>query len=208
MENVIGDDQFSKADVKDVNWTKINQILADRDPKVKLDQRDGWRESAIKIRVPLGALDSSESFKEFEIRGVMYRPLEEVVRKAFEQPAAKQYHFEPFELYWQNPDDPSAVPERVHGEAYTSPAFAQAHKEVLDLPAEPDCTLPRAIAACMGYSDATHLAQFGTASLWPGYISHGNQSKYARANPLDTTAHHHLVYFPSVRVLLIPSSRH
>ncbi|KAH7871046.1 uncharacterized protein C8R40DRAFT_1175015 [Lentinula edodes] len=49
----------------------------------------------------------------------------------------------------------------------------------------------------MAYSDSTHLASFGTASICPGYLWFGSQSKYSRAKPSKFAAHH-LVYFPSL----------
>lgn len=70
-------------------------------------------------------------------------------------------------------------------------------KEVLQGPAEPGCNLERVVVPIMGYSDSTHLASFGTASICPGYLWFGSQSKYSRAKPSKFAAHH-LVYFPSV----------
>ena len=53
------------------------------------------------------------------------------------------------------------------------------------------------MAALMFWSDSTHLANFGTAKLWPIYMFLGNLSKYTRSHP---TAHacHHLAYIPSL----------
>jgi hypothetical protein len=50
-------------------------------------------------------------------------------------------------------------------------------------------------------SDATTLADFGTAKAWPIYLMFGNLSKYIRAQP-DSGAMHHLAYIPSVSFLL------
>ncbi|KAF9521934.1 hypothetical protein CPB83DRAFT_872126 [Crepidotus variabilis] len=46
---------------------------------------------------------------------------------------------------------------------------------------------------CIGlmiWSDSTHLASFGTATLWPIYLYIRNQSKYIRAKPSEFAAHH------------------
>ena len=51
----------------------------------------------------------------------------------------------------------------------------------------------------MVWSDSTHLAEFGNASLWPIYLFFGNQSKYSRAKPTDFAAHH-IAYMPKVDV--------
>ena len=46
-------------------------------------------------------------------------------------------------------------------------------------------------------SDATHLAQFGTASLWLIYVFFGNMSKYDSSKPSEF-APCHLAYLPKV----------
>ncbi len=62
---------------------------------------------------------------------------------------------------------------------------------------EPGCTLDTVVAPMMLYSDSTHLANFGTASLWPAYVGLGLMSKYKRAIP-SSFGNHHLAYFPVV----------
>ncbi|KAG2336125.1 hypothetical protein BDR05DRAFT_978853 [Suillus weaverae] len=62
-------------------------------------------------------------------------------------------------------------------------------------PHEPDCNLETVIAAIMLWSDSTHLASFGNASLWPIYLFIGNQSKYICGKPTSFAAHH-LAYIP------------
>jgi len=42
------------------------------------------------------------------------------------------------------------------------------------------------IVAALLYSDATHLASFGSASLWPIYLFLGNVSKYIRSKPTSS----------------------
>ncbi|KAK7679638.1 hypothetical protein QCA50_017350 [Cerrena zonata] len=49
----------------------------------------------------------------------------------------------------------------------------------------------------MLYSDSTHLANFGDASLWPLYLYFGNQSKYERVRPA-TGSCHHVAYIPKL----------
>jgi hypothetical protein len=48
----------------------------------------------------------------------------------------------------------------------------------------------------MFWSDATHLAAFGTAKMWPIYMTFGNLSKYIRCKP-NSGAIKHLAYIPS-----------
>lgn len=92
-------------------------------------------------------------------------------------------------------DFPDAV--NVYGEAYSSPAFREAHEEINALPRDPDDDLERVVASLMMWSDATHLASFGDASLWPIYLLFGNQSKYTRGKP-TASACHHVAYIPTV----------
>lgn len=49
----------------------------------------------------------------------------------------------------------------------------------------------------MCWSDATHLANFGMAKLWPVYMLFGNISKYIHALP-NSGAVHHFTYIPSI----------
>ncbi|KAI0063164.1 hypothetical protein BV25DRAFT_453896, partial [Artomyces pyxidatus] len=57
--------------------------------------------------------------------------------------------------------------------------------------------LERVPALIQVWSDSAHLANFGTASVWPIYVQFGNQSKYTRARP-TAKACHHLAYIPSI----------
>jgi hypothetical protein len=106
-----------------------------------------------------------------------------------------QFHFEPYEQHWQQSDE--ADPVRTQGELYTSPAFLAAHQELQDSPEEPGCDLPRVVVALMFWSDATQLASFGGAKLWPLYTFFGNESKYRQCKP---TCHvcEHVAYFQTV----------
>ncbi|RPD63598.1 hypothetical protein L227DRAFT_584613 [Lentinus tigrinus ALCF2SS1-6] len=53
------------------------------------------------------------------------------------------------------------------------------------------------VAPVQIYSDSTHLANFGTASLWPIYLFFGSLSKYIRSRP-NAFATHHLAYIVSL----------
>jgi hypothetical protein len=56
----------------------------------------------------------------------------------------------------------------------------------------------------MFWSDATQLANFGDAKLWPLYMFFGNESKYQRGKPSSNRCEH-VAYFESVR---LPSLMH
>lgn len=88
--------------------------------------------------------------------------------------------------------------ERVHGEAYTSDTVLEFEEQIRNRPGASDCKLETVVAIWMLYSDSTHLANFGTAAIWPVYGWLGNLSKYLRGKPSKFAAHH-LAYIPKVR---------
>jgi hypothetical protein len=59
----------------------------------------------------------------------------------------------------------------------------EAYTEINCLPHAPGDKLEPVVASVMVWSDATHLANFGDASLWPFYVYFGNQSKYSQGKP-------------------------
>ncbi|KAJ7166117.1 hypothetical protein C8R46DRAFT_1351546 [Mycena filopes] len=153
---------------------------------------------------------------EFEVPGIIYRPLLDVMIEAFQGPAFEQFHITPFESRWDpshDPDHPTVfkvdldspldeitglppLPKEhqpLYGEIYTSYSMLREHNAL------PQTTphLETIIAAYMFWSDSTHLANFGMASLWPLYTYFGNQSKYPRGKP-TTNAGYHQAYFPSL----------
>ena len=92
----------------------------------------------------------------------------------------------------------AAEPIRVYGEAYSSSIAVKLYKEVKAIPAPADQPkVETAIILLMLGSDATHLASFGTASLWPLYVFFGNMSKYETGKPSEPAASH-LAYLPKV----------
>jgi len=60
---------------------------------------------------------------------------------------------------------------------------------------DPTCKCEKVVAALMLWSDATHLATFGTAKIWPIYLLFGNLSKYVQCQP-NSGATKHLAYIP------------
>ena len=92
---------------------------------------------------------------------------------------------------------------RVYGEMYTSRAFLESQRELLESPPEPGCRAPRAIIALMFWSDETQLTSFGQAKLWPLYMYLGNNSKYQRVKPTSNLCSH-VAYFQQVRPMSFP----
>lgn len=172
----------------DVGSSEHHQVFA---------SENGWKESVVKL--PLNAEHTKHASEHtapvLEVPGVHHRSLVEVIKTAFSEESAKGFHYTPFKEFWQ--PSPDAPPERVFSELYNSDVFIEEHAKIMQQPSEPGPTLETAIASIMLWSDSTHLANFGTASLWPIYAFFGNQSKYVRAKPSSFAAHH-VAYIPSV----------
>jgi uncharacterized membrane protein len=75
-------------------------------------------------------------------------------------------------------------------ELYTADAMLAEDKNIKAAHWVPGCTLETLVAAIMTWSDSTHLANFGNASLWPIYMFIGNLLKYTCAKATSFSAHH------------------
>jgi hypothetical protein len=158
-----------------------------------------WKNSTIRIPLPAEGIKhaSEEAAPTLEVPGVHHRSLVEVITTAFQDDSAQRFHYVPHHLFWQA--TPESNPERVISELYNSDAFIEEYADLLKRPPSPGPALEIGIAALMVWSDSTHLAEFGNASLWPIYLFFGNQSKYSRAKPNDFAAHH-IAYMPKVDI--------
>ena len=160
---------------------------------------DCWHESPVVIDVPDGRShrphDEQSPVPQFSVPGLMHRSVTEIIRTTWASPESADFHYVPYRQFWSN--SPSGNAERVYGELYTSDAFNEVHEELQRQPPEPGCSLERVVCALMAFSDSTHLANFGDASLWPLYLYFGNQSKKECCMP--TSFAEHVSYFPKVR---------
>ncbi|KAK7013429.1 GLOBIN domain-containing protein [Favolaschia claudopus] len=221
VEDVLLQDDFDVAHLRNFRAARENKRLDDTLAS-SIDESasapDGWKTASVKIKLPAPKHCVAEKeAPEFEVPGLMYRPLLEVMIEAFQSPMFEEYHTTPFEYRWDpayDPGDPDVqldpadvtvdehgLPELpaghqvVYGEIYTSPRMLKAHNGLPKAATTPH--LETIIAAYMFWSDATHLANFGNASLWPLYTFFGNLSKYTRAKP-SANAGFHQAYFPSL----------
>ncbi len=195
VHDVILSPTFHPADLARFDAHRENQRL---DKALSISAlRSQFIESSVDILVPSGERNTEP--KKFAVPGFLHRKLTSVIREAFENSLAHMYHFSPFKLFQKSPI--SDEDERIYGEIFTSDAFFTAAEEVQRHapvpPDDPDCKREKVVAALMFSSDATMLADFGTAKAWPIYLMLGNLSKYIRAQP-DSGAMHHLAYIPSV----------
>jgi hypothetical protein len=159
--------------------------------------RDGWKEVKVDIQVPVASRTRpSPPPRTFSVPGLHFRSLVEVIKAAWGESIAKQFHLSPFKRIHVDPETKAET--RIFDEVYTSDVWIQAHDDLQKQPSEPGCSLEKVIAGLMFWSDSTHLANFGNASVWPVYMYFANLSKYVRAQP-SSGACHHVAYMPSVR---------
>ena len=202
VNEVILVEEFNKADLQGFRAAKelerLDMYHGDpEDFRSSFSTSDGWRETSVKIRVPADGVvhESLEDAPQLSIPGLFYRHPLEVIKNTFCEASAEQFHFTPFEQHYR--PTPDAPPERIYSEIYTSPVMIEEHNHIRSQPRDGGCTLETVVAAIMLWSDSTHLASFGTASLWPIYLFLGNQSKYVRGKTSSFAAHH-LAYIPKV----------
>jgi len=146
----------------------------------------------IRIDVPSG--NKLVSPRTFSIPSLYYQKITTLIKESFESPIFRMFHLSPFKLFRQHPHHEAS--ERVYSEMYDSDVFLEEHDKVQWAPSDdPTCKREKVVAALMFWSDATHLATFGTAKLWPIYMLFGNLSKYVRCQP-NSGATKHIAYIP------------
>ena len=204
--NFLQSDAFRKEDIMGVDFVKETAKLdvymgfqsSRSNEGHQTLPKDGWKESEITIQIP-DDNEHTDDIPKFAVPGLHHRSITAVIRSVFEDPiASRRFHYTPFKSFWQGSE--SSPAQRTYDEIYSSDAMIDAHTQLQQSPPEPGCTLERVVASLMFWSDSTHLANFGTASLWPLYLFFGNQSKSLRSKP-RTASCHHIAYIPKVSIL-------
>ncbi|KAG2343831.1 hypothetical protein BDR05DRAFT_975804 [Suillus weaverae] len=137
---------------------------------------DDWIQTSITIDIPMKSKEDGP--QPYTIPGFHYCPLVEVIRVAFADVQAGAFHLFPFQWLWK--DSLDGHQERIYDELYTSDAGLDAQNSIQRIQKEPRCSLEHVIAGLMFFSDATHLANFGTVKAWLLYLCiFGNLTKYA-----------------------------
>jgi Plavaka transposase len=193
VKDVLLDPNFKLEDLQGFNVARENQRNDAAEKKSPF--LDSFQMADINIEVPSGTRGVPSGT--FSVPGLLYRKLTAIIQAAFSSPLAFHFHFSPFKLLHRSP---SGEEERVFSEVYNSDVFIEEHDNVQRAPLppdEPDCKREKVVAALMFWSDSTHLANFGTAKLWPIYLLFGNVSKYIRGQP-NSGACQHVAYIPSL----------
>ncbi|KAF8151198.1 hypothetical protein BJ912DRAFT_869512 [Pholiota molesta] len=196
--DIVGDQAFSPADVRDVPWNFLNKRLGEcpDSEDMWLDEPDaGWIETTITLSFPFHKKTHNPGLHQYTFPPFYHRSIVSVLREKMANPHDFQhFHLEPYEFRWRRRGMSDAESTKVYGELYTSPAFLEAHEEIQTSAGEPGCSLPRVLVGLMFGSDSTHLTSFGSASLWPCYMYFGNESKYRRCKPTCNLCNH-IAYF-------------
>ena len=156
---------------------------------------DSFQTATVEIDVPSGSKDVPPA--KFSIPGLHYRKIPAVIQAMFASPLASKFHLSPFKLLHKAP---GGEEERVFCDVYDTDAYIEENEKIQCAPVppdDPDCKREKAVAVLMLWSDATQLANFGTAKLWPIYMLLGNLSKYFRSLP-NSGACQHIAYIPSL----------
>ncbi|KAH9855280.1 hypothetical protein C2E23DRAFT_724903 [Lenzites betulinus] len=204
---------FSITDIHGVRAEGLQKKIDTYDhPRGTFSAEDGWLESSVEIPLPKSKTShaSEEAAPTFQVNGVFHRRLAPMIRAAAEDTRfASQYHWIPHKRYWL----PRALRRglaqgkprayRVFTDMYNSNAANCEFEKIRAQPRNPadSADVEYAMFELMLWSDATHLTQFGSASLWPIYLYLGNLSKYIRGMPTEFAAHH-LAYIPELPDLL------
>ena len=179
---------------------RYDEQRQDSDSTYLFSPNDGWIETSIEIPLPCEGFSfkSEDDAPKYRVNGVYYRKPMEIIKATLNDPFIETYHWTPHEEYWKPSKDARA--ERIYSELYNSDAFIKEHQRIAQ--DNVNRGLETVVLSIMFWSDSTHLANFGTASLWPIYMYFGNQSKYIRSKTTSFSANH-LAYIPKVCEILL-----
>lgn len=203
VHNIIRNPVFDPSALEDFNTvTVIHQFKWKQSSGLgaMLRAGNGWKEGSVRIKLPCMGVEQEEGdAPEFVVDGILYHDVVAVITAKLKDPDAfKNIHTTPYKEWW-NPG-PGEDPVRVYSEIYNSDTMLNADKEMREKPDarhSPEDNLETFIVSALLYSDSTHLASFGNASLWPIYLFLSNISKYIRSKPTTFSAHH-ITYIPTV----------
>ena len=165
--------------------------------KGDLSPSNGWLKSSVHLRLPCERRNKVESkAPTYTISDVFHRDVMDIVVSVLQDSEVfPTLHLTPYKEYRILGQDGDH--ERIYSEVYSADDFYEAWEEVQTQPRVSGEGVEQVVIVLMLWSDSTCLTQFGNASLWPVYLSLGNQSKYIRTTP-TSFSYHHLAYLPKV----------
>lgn len=134
--DVVGNQGFKPSDVRETNWTAINQALGATEHELDklgpewIDDGITWRSQPVTIAVPFNTTSKSPGTHAFTIPEFHYRPLVPLIKQKLEDSRTQEFfHTLGHELRWCPREGGEDV--RVYGEMYNSPAFIEAQEKLL-----------------------------------------------------------------------------
>ena len=161
-----------------------------------------FKTGSVKIKMLCGKANKPKftveaNAPEFEVSGIQYRSLVDIITSGVQDPSlASSFVHTPFTEWWRPPG--SSTPIQVYGEAYSSDTAVRLYKKIKGIqPPESDPQVESVVVLLKLGSDATLLANHGTAALWPIYVFFGNLPKDDSSKPSGYDVAH-LAYLPKV----------
>ncbi|KJA14397.1 hypothetical protein HYPSUDRAFT_142984 [Hypholoma sublateritium FD-334 SS-4] len=193
VRDVLLDPDFELEDLQGFNVARENKRSDAAEKKSPF--LDSFQTASIDIDIPSGTKGVPPAT--FTVPGLLYRKLTAVIKAAFSSTLAPHFHLTPFKLFHVSS---SGKKERVLSEVFNTDVYIEEHDRIQRAPLppdEPDCRREKVVFGLMIWSDSTHLANFGTAKLWPIYSFFSGISKYIRNRP-NSGACQHIAYIPSL----------
>ena len=119
VNDVLLHPEFSKGDFAGFSAAKETKRMDDyhrqvnpnaSDPSLpSVTFKDQWIESSVFLSLPCDKVKhaSEEEAPKFEVKGLYYRNITEVIKSALSEPAAEKFHLFPFQSHWKpGPDEP------------------------------------------------------------------------------------------------------
>ncbi|KAG2348745.1 hypothetical protein BDR05DRAFT_980136 [Suillus weaverae] len=177
FNEVILADDFDKADLQGFRASRELEHLDNyqgdpEDIRSSFSMADGWIETSVKICLPADGVKhpSEESAPEFAVPGLFYRCPLEVLKTAFHEASAEQFHLTPFETSFQpSPNEPVERSKYVQGKpsCFAAHHLAYIPKVTFDKPATAEVLthcrheLMQAIWLLLMDDDFMHAYEFG-----------------------------------------------
>lgn len=203
IHEVIKAPGFSPADFPDSFRTGQEEKRLDAyDLNTLFPSSYGWTCDTIRLPLPCTAKKCSggeDAVYHFPVEDFYHRKLIDVIcNEVASATSRNDFHITPFQWYRKDPSEgPNCTPERVVDNMYNSDVMIEEHIRLSTTPRQHHQDKEVVVVGIQFWSDSTHVADFGTASMWPAYMAFANQCKYTKGDP-RTQSIHHIAYLPKV----------
>ena len=121
VKEYIADPDFNPQDLQDFDFAREARRLDDLDSSDNpFLEKDGWRSSSVRIHVPHeGSIFPSQTDAlVFEVQGIIYRSLIDLIKAANEDNVASSFHYVPHKLYCRHPTQQA---DYIHSSSSNTP---------------------------------------------------------------------------------------